>query len=155
MDYTIQKAVELGVSAIQPLESRRSVVRLAAERAEKRIAHWQAVAVAACEQCGRNRVPRVLPLTRLDAYLYASSLRPEAGQRLLLSPRATRRLRELEPLAGSAVLLAGPEGGFAPEEEHAAERSGFLPVRLGPRVLRAETAAVAALAALQALWGDF
>jgi len=155
MDYTIQKAVELGVSAIQPLETRRSVVRLSADRAERRVAHWQAVAVAACEQCGRNRVPRVLPLTRLDAYLYASSLRADAGQRLLLSPRSTRRLRDLEGFLGPVVILAGPEGGLALEEEHVAERSGFLPVRLGPRVLRTETAAVAALAALQALWGDF
>lgn len=155
MDYTIQKAVELGVSAIQPLEASRSVVRLSAERAAKRVAHWQAVVIAACEQCGRNRVPRVLPLTRLDAYLYAGSLQPAAGQRLLLSPRSRRRLRDLGPPAGAAVLLAGPEGGFALEEEQAAERTGFLPVRLGPRVLRTETAAVAALAAIQALWGDF
>jgi 16S rRNA (uracil1498-N3)-methyltransferase len=155
MDYTIQKAVELGVSAIQPLESRRSVVRLLAERADRRVAHWQAVVIAACEQCGRNRVPSVLPLTRLDAYFSASTLRPDSGQRLLPTPRSTRRLRDLERPGGSVVILAGPEGGFAPEEEQAAERSGFLPVRMGPRVLRTETAAAAALAALQALWGDF
>lgn len=155
MDYTIQKAVELGVSAIQPLETRRSIVRLSAERAAKRMAHWQGVVIAACEQCGRNRVPRVLPLTRLDAYLYTGTLQPAAGQRLLLSPRSPRRLRDLGPPAGSVVLLAGPEGGFDLEEEQAAERSGFLPVRLGPRVLRTETAAVATLAAIQALWGDF
>lgn len=155
MDYTIQKAVELGVAAVQPLETRRSIVRLPAERAERRVAHWQAVAIAACEQCGRNRVPRVLPVTRLDAFLYDSALRPDVAQRLLLSPRSTRRLRDLERLAGTVVILSGPEGGFAAEEENAAERSGFLPVRLGPRVLRTETAAIAALAALQALWGDF
>jgi 16S rRNA (uracil1498-N3)-methyltransferase len=155
MDYTIQKAVELGVAAIQPLASRRSVVRLSADRADRRMAHWQSVVIAACEQCGRNRVPSVLPLTCLDAFFSASTLRPGAGQRLLLTPRSARRLRDLERPGASVVILAGPEGGFAPEEEIAAERNGFLPVRVGPRVLRTETAAVAALAALQALWGDF
>lgn len=155
MDYTIQKAVELGAAAIQPLETRRSIVRLSGERAERRVAHWQAVAIAACEQCGRNRVPRVLPLARLDAYLYDGGLRPDVALRLLLSPRSTGRLRDLERVAGAVVILSGPEGGFALDEEHAAERGGFRPVRLGPRVLRTETAAVAALAALQALWGDF
>jgi len=155
MDYTIQKAVELGVAAVQPLESRRSVVRLSAERAARRVAHWQAVAIAACEQCGRNRVPRMLPLARFDAFLAGRAAAQDSERRLLLSPRSARRLRELERPPGAIVLLAGPEGGFSPEEEHAAKRAGFLPVRLGPRVLRTETAAVAALAAMQALWGDF
>lgn len=155
MDYTIQKAVELGVAAIQPLEARRSVVRLSAERGERRIAHWQAVAIAACEQCGRNRVPRVWPLARLDAYLAARRSGTDGERRLLLSPRSVRRLREIDPPQGALVLLSGPEGGFSPEEERAAGAAGFQPVRLGPRVLRTETAAVVALAAMQALWGDF
>ena len=155
MDYTLQKAVELGVAAVQPLETRRSVVRLTGDRAQKRLAHWQAVAIAACEQSGRNRVPRVLPLLRLDAFLKDRGPRRDAEQRLLLSPRSRRRFRDLEQPAGTVVILAGPEGGFSPGEEQAAETSGFLPVRLGPRVLRTETAAMAALAALQALWGDF
>jgi len=155
MDYTVQKAVELGVAAIQPLEARRSVVRLSAERGERRIAHWQAVAIAACEQCGRNRVPRVWPLAQLDAYLGARRSGTEGELRLLLSPRATRRLREIDPPHGMLVVLSGPEGGFSPEEERAAGEAGFQPVRLGPRVLRTETAAVVALAAMQALWGDF
>ena len=155
MDYTIQKAVELGAAAVQPLETRRSVVRLPGDRAQKRLAHWQAVAIAACEQSGRNRVPRVLPLLRLDAFLKDHGPRQEAEWRLLLSPRSRRRFRDLERPAGTVVILAGPEGGFSPGEEQAAESSGFLPVRLGPRVLRTETAAMAALAALQALWGDF
>ena len=155
MDYTIQKAVELGVIAVQPLESRRSLVRLSGERAKKRVAHWQAVAVAACEQCGRNRVPRVLPVARLEAFFATRTAAREAERRLLLSPRAAHGLRELDRPPGPVVLLAGPEGGFSPEEEQGAERLGFLPVRLGPRVLRTETAAVAALAAMQALWGDF
>jgi 16S rRNA (uracil1498-N3)-methyltransferase len=155
MDYTVQKAVELGVTAIHPLAAARSVVRLAGERAEKRVAHWQAVAVSACEQSGRNRVPPVAPVAELAAWLE----RPPAGGagalRLLLSPAGATRLRELPRPAASIILLAGPEGGFTPEEEAAVLNCGFIPVRLGPRVLRTETAAVAALAALQALWGDF
>ena len=155
MDYTIQKTVELGVAAIQPLEARRGVVRLSAERAERRVAHWQAVAIAACEQCGRNRVPRVLPLIALDEFLVGRTVQQDDERRVLLSPRSARGLRELDRPVGGIVILAGPEGGFSPEEERAAVQSGFLPVRLGPRVLRTETAAVAALAAMQALWGDF
>ena len=155
MDYTIQKAVELGVAAVQPLEARRSVVRLSAERAHKRVAHWQAVAIAACEQCGRNRVPPVLPLAQLDAFLAGRAVDHDGARRVLLSPRSARGLRELDRPDGGIVMLAGPEGGFSPEEERAAVQSGFLPVRLGPRVLRTETVAVAALAAMQALWGDF
>ncbi len=155
MDYTIQKAVELGVAAIQPLEARRSVVRLSGERAPKRLAHWQSVAIAACEQCGRNRVPRVLPLARLDAFLFALAAPSPSEQRVLLSPRSGCGLRDLGRPAGAIVLLAGPEGGLTPGEERTAGTAGFLPVRLGPRVLRTETAAVAALAAMQALWGDF
>ena len=155
MDYTIQKAVELGVAAIQPLEARRSVVRLSAERAARRIAHWQGVVIAACEQCGRNRVPQVLPLAQVDGFLAARRTEKGGERRVLLSPRAPRRLRELDPPRGGLVMLSGPEGGFSPAEARAAEEAGFVPVRLGPRVLRTETAAVAALAAMQALWGDF
>jgi 16S rRNA (uracil1498-N3)-methyltransferase len=155
MDYTIQKTVELGVAAIQPLEARHNVVRLSAERAERRVAHWQAVAIAACEQCGRNLVPRVLPLIPLDEFLAGRTVRQDGERRVLLSPRSARGLRELDRPVGGIVMLAGPEGGFSPEEERAAVQSGFLSVRLGPRVLRTETAAVAALAAMQALWGDF
>jgi 16S rRNA (uracil1498-N3)-methyltransferase len=154
MDYTVQKAVELGIAAIHPLAAARSVVRLAGERAEKRVAHWQAVAVAACEQCGRNRVPPVAPVAELAVWL----ARPAGGERalrLLLSPAGQAGLRELPRPAGAIVLLAGPEGGFTAGEEAAARNCGFTAVRLGPRVLRTETAAVAALAALQALWGDF
>jgi 16S rRNA (uracil1498-N3)-methyltransferase len=155
MDYTIQKGVELGVAAIQPLEARRSVVRLSEDRAQKRLAHWKAVTIAACEQCGRNRVPRVLPLMQLDEFLADRTARRESERRVLLSPRSTHGLRDLERPSGAIVMLAGPEGGFSPEEEHAAAQAGFVPIRLGPRVLRTETAAVAALAAMQALWGDF
>jgi 16S rRNA (uracil1498-N3)-methyltransferase len=155
MDYTVQKAVELGVAAIQPLAAARSVVRLTGERAEKRVAHWQAVVVSACEQSGRNRVPPVAPVAELAAWLARPAAGGAGALRLLLSPAGATRLRDLPQPAASIMLLAGPEGGFTPEEEAAARHCGFTPVRLGPRVLRTETAAVAALAALQALWGDF
>lgn len=155
MDFTVQKAVELGVASIQPLASSRSVVRLASERAATRLAHWQSVVIAACEQCGRNRVPEVFPLLDFHEWLARSANVHDGAARLLLSPRAGGSLRELARPARGVVLLAGPEGGFAPEEELDAERAGFTPVRLGPRVLRTETAAIAALAALAALWGDF
>jgi 16S rRNA (uracil1498-N3)-methyltransferase len=153
MDYTTQKAVELGVAAIQPVTSSRSVVRLDAERGVKRVAHWQAVAAAACEQCGRNRVPPVHALLALASWLGGCDARATGS--FLLSPRASVALRELPRPDAAVTLLVGPEGGLTREEQEAAERAGFTPIRLGPRVLRTETAAVAALAAMQALWGDF
>jgi len=152
MDYTVQKAVELGVAAIHPLAASRSVVRLDAARAEKRVAHWQSVAIAACEQSGRNRIPPVAPVMPLESWLGQGAA---TALRLLLSPHGETRMRDLARPDGAIVLLAGPEGGFTQEEEALARRSGCTPVRLGPRVLRTETAAVAALAAMQALWGDF
>jgi 16S rRNA (uracil1498-N3)-methyltransferase len=153
MDYTVQKAVELGVQRIQPLASERSVVRLDSSRAEKRIAHWQAVVVAACEQCGRNRVPEVLPVLSFSAWL-ARGTRHD-GARVMLSPHAQVKLRDLARPAAWVTLLAGPEGGLSPQEQRDAQAAGFTAVKLGPRVLRTETAAVAALAAMQVLWGDF
>jgi 16S rRNA (uracil1498-N3)-methyltransferase len=151
MDYTVQKCVELGITAIQPLITQRSVVRLTGERADKRVAHWQSVAAAACEQCGRNRVPTVLPVQPLMKWLGTTT----NGTRYLLSPHATTRLRDLEPPQGQLTLLVGPEGGWNDGEGAAALVAGFTPLTLGPRVLRTETAAVAALAAMQAVWGDF
>jgi 16S rRNA (uracil1498-N3)-methyltransferase len=155
MDYTVQKAVELGVAAVQPLALTRSVVRLSRERSEKRRSHWRSIAIAACEQCGRNRVPPIAPVVTLDAWLAPGVPRSAGALRLMLAPDAVARLRDVPRPGGAVVLLAGPEGGFTPEEAAAAKRGGFRPVRLGPRVLRTETAAVAALAAMQALWGDF
>lgn len=152
MDLTLQKAVELGVAGIQPLATERSVVRLAGDRAEKRLRHWEGVVASACEQCGRNRLPPVAPPQSLNDWL---GICPPADLKLLLSPRATLQLRDLSPPGGGAWLLAGPEGGLSPGEESAAVSRGFTPVRLGPRVLRTETAALAALAAIQTLWGDF
>ena len=151
MDFTIQKAVELGVSAIVPVDSRRSVTRLSGERAGRRVAHWQGVVASACEQCGRNQVPQVAPLERLESWL----ARPAAGGlRLMLAPDAEHALADLPP-ARQVQMLIGAEGGLDPQEVVAARQVGFQPVRLGPRVLRTETAALAALAAMQALWGDF
>lgn len=151
MDYTVQKCVELGVTAIQPLITQRSVVRLAGERAERRVAHWQSVSAAACEQCGRNVLAAVLPVQPLMKWLGE----PSSGVRFLLSPQAaTTRLRDLAPPQGKITLLVGPEGGWNTQETDAALSAGFTPLALGPRVLRTETAAVAALAAMQALWGD-
>ena len=151
MDYTVQKCVELGVSAIQPLITQRSVVRLAGERAERRVAHWQSVTAAACEQCGRNRLPPVLPVQPLMKWLGE----PPDGTRFLLSPHTdTLPLREMKRPQGRVTLLVGAEGGWNPEETLAVLSAGFTPLALGPRVLRTETAAVAALAAMQALWGD-
>lgn len=152
MDFTLQKAVELGVGDIQPLASERSVVRLAGERAEKRVAHWQGVVIAACEQSGRNRVPEVGAIRPMMDWL---GRQDASGLRLMLSPDAEIGLRDLARPAASVTLLIGPEGGFSAAEAEAALRSGFTPVRLGARVLRTETAALAALAAMQTLWGDF
>ena len=151
MDFTIQKAVELGVRDIVPVESRRSVLRLSGERAAKRVAHWQGVVASACEQCGRNQVPLVAPLEKLENWL----ARPAGGAlRLMLAPDAGQTLADIPPV-GEVQLLIGAEGGLDPQEMIAAQQAGFQAVRLGPRVLRTETAGLAALAALQALWGDF
>lgn len=152
MDWIMQKAVELGVSRIQPVSARRSVVKLSGPRAERRLAHWQGVAVAACEQSGRTRVPEVLPLLDLPRYLALAS--EDASLRLIAAPAATLHLQQLPPPKTSVDLLIGPEGGFEDDELLAARAAGFQAIHLGPRVLRTETAGLAALAAMQALWGD-
>ena len=154
MDLTVQKAVELGVDRIVPLISIRCVLRLQGERALRRLEHWRGVVVAACEQCGRNRLPEVLLPERLEHWLARNA--PACGVRLMLAPAAGRSLANVPgPPVGRAVeLLIGAEGGLAPEETRLAGLAGFLPVRLGPRILRTETAGLAALAAIQFLWGD-
>ncbi|MGJ9417787.1 16S rRNA (uracil(1498)-N(3))-methyltransferase [Massilia sp. CMS3.1] len=159
MDWIIEKAVELGVAAIQPLAAQRSVVRLSGERAEKRHSHWQGVIVAASEQCGRNRLAVLAPVA--DYRRWLGTIPPAAAAQnnapcILLSPRAT------QPLAGWAqangaqdlTLLVGPEGGFTQEEEDAALTAGALALSMGPRVLRTETAALAAMAMLAGVWGE-
>jgi 16S rRNA (uracil1498-N3)-methyltransferase len=148
MDWLVEKATELGVASIQPLITERSVLRLSGDRASKKLAHWRGVAAAACEQCGRNRVPVIHAVASLNDWLKQN---PNSGdsQRLLLSLQAgTKPL--VQQVTGSAALhfLSGPEGGLGPGEESAAIRGGFLPVTLGPRVLRAETAPLACLALL-------
>jgi 16S rRNA (uracil1498-N3)-methyltransferase len=150
MDATLQKSTELGVSRIVPIASERSIVRLSSDRADRRVAHWRNVVIAACEQCGRNQVPEVAAIIDFDAFLGRAA---DDGLRLLLAPDADRDLKQLEP-PGKVTLLVGPEGGLAPEERQRAEERGFVPVRFGPRVLRTETAPLATIAAMQALWGD-
>lgn len=150
MDLTIQKAVELGVAMIQPLLAERCVVRLKGERSDSRRVHWQRVAASACEQCGRNRVPTVAAAVTVSGYRA-----PVDALKLLLAPSGGTTLRALAvSTEQSIVLAAGPEAGFSPREEALLVATGFLPVRLGPRVLRTETAGPAALAALNALYGD-
>lgn len=157
MDYTVQKAVELGIAHIQPVTSQRSVVRLKDARAEKRVAHWQLVAIAACEQCGRNVLPEVAPVLDFRDWLATlpAAAGAAAGGRLILDPEGELRMAEMPAPSGPLMLLAGPEGGFDETEIAMARSLGFAGLRLGPRVLRTETAALAALAALQARWGDF
>ena len=152
MDYTLQKAVELGVAIIQPLFTERSGVDLTGERLARKVQHWQGIVIGACEQCGRNRLPELRePLTLIDGL---TRLTKEPGLGLLLDPLAESGLRGLTPPAGPITLLIGSEGGLSPEELARAREAGFIGIRLGPRLLRTETAGVAALAAIQALWGD-
>jgi len=151
MDWTLQKATELGVRRIQPVLSARSVVRLDDAQAGRKLRHWQAIVAGACEQCGRSVLPEVRPPLELARFLLES---PREGQRLVLSPSGPASLAGLASTAARVELLIGPEGGLDDAELGAAARAGFAPVRLGPRVLRTETAGIAALAVLQALWGD-
>jgi 16S rRNA (uracil1498-N3)-methyltransferase len=161
MDWVVQKAVELGVTHIQPLMTRRSVIRLSGERASRRIEHWQQVAVAACEQCGRNRVPAVAPLLELPVFLGHPA--PSGNARYLLAPAdasslsagLSAGLSALAPPSAGISLLVGPESGFEDNELLTARAAGFKPLTLGPRIMRSETAGLAALAALQGRWGDF
>ncbi len=153
MDWIVQKATELGVAAMQPVAAKRSVVRLSGERMERRCRHWQQVAVAACEQCGLNRVPAVASLLALPQYLGLTA--PPHDLPLFLAPEAERSLSGMAKPAGAATLLVGPEGGFEEGEMRAILAAGFQSVSLGPRVLRTETAGIAAISAMLALWGDF
>ena len=153
MDWVVEKCVELGVAAIQPVTAQRSVMRLSGERMERRIAHWNAIAAAACAQSGRNRVPVVASVLDLPQYL--AMAKAHNAMRLMLVPQATQPLRVLARPLGPLIMLVGPEGGWEDGELQSAALAGFQSVTLGPRVLRTETAGAAALAAVQALWGDF
>lgn len=151
MEWTIQKAVELGVTRIVPVFTARSVVQLAGDRLEKKTAHWRGVVQSACEQCGRNRLPSLDAPVSLKEALKG----PLPGLRCLLDPTGARRPDQLPvPDAAGITLLVGPEGGLTDDEALAARSHDYIPLLLGPRVLRTETAGIAALAAFQMLWGD-
>lgn len=153
MDLIVQKATELGVTRIVPLFTERSEVKLDPSRAEKRLLHWRAVAASACEQCGRVRVPEVVAAQPLQAWL--DSLTDDGTQRLALLPEGTLRARDLRFSEAGGLLVVGPEGGLGDRDVAALQDAGFQGLRLGPRILRTETAGLAAVAALQALHGDF
>ncbi|MFZ6768982.1 16S rRNA (uracil(1498)-N(3))-methyltransferase [Undibacterium sp. Di26W] len=151
MDWIIEKAMELGVSAIQPLAAQRCVVKLSAERAEKKQAHWQAIIVAAAEQCGRNRLAHLAPVMNYAQWLGQQDMH----QRILLTPRADQSLADWSRHhpAQAVSLMVGPEGGYTDEEENLAIKHGVLALSMGPRILRTETAGLAAIAMLNAAWG--
>ncbi|MDD4911651.1 MAG: 16S rRNA (uracil(1498)-N(3))-methyltransferase [Sideroxydans sp.] len=153
MDWVIQKATELGATKIQPVQTQRSVAKLAESRAEKRSLHWQGVAIAACEQSGRNNLPEIAGPLELAAWL--ATQRASENQKYILLPEGALALNEQPKATGSVTLLIGPEGGFTNDEALMAQHAGFVPIRLGPRVLRTETAAIAGIVAIQTLWGDF
>jgi 16S rRNA (uracil1498-N3)-methyltransferase len=153
MDWIIQKVTELGASRIVPVFTERSVVRLDAKQAERKVQHWRGIVIAACEQSGRNRVPDLG--SPIDVFEFLGSVTPDSV-RLLLSPSADSRIEDLQDVTPEAgiTLLIGPEGGLTEVEQESAVRAGFRPVRLGPRVLRTETAAIAALTLIQHRFGD-
>lgn len=151
MDWVIQKATELGASRIVPVFTKRSVVRLDEKQAERKLQHWRAIAIAACEQCGRNRIPELaVPVDFFDV-LAADA---PGSTRIVLSPAGDLRIDELEDVAAGITVLIGPEGGLEDAEQGAAIAAGFQAVRLGPRILRTETAAIAALTIIQHRFGD-
>jgi 16S rRNA (uracil1498-N3)-methyltransferase len=154
MDWVVQKATELGVTRIVPVLTERTVVRLDPKQTERRLSHWRKIAVAACEQSGRNRIPDISAPLGLHELLRHD--REPGAIRLLLSPSGTHRIDDLKPPGGGGgmIVLIGPEGGLAQAEQRAALAAGFTPVRMGPRVLRTETAAIAALTLLQGRFGD-
>lgn len=152
MDYAVQKSTELGVDTIVPLTSERCDVRLKGDREDKRIRHWQQVAISAAEQCGRATVPTIAPLASLSDWFEQSRA---CDLRLVLHHRTEQALDQLHPPAQGIALLVGPEGGLSAAEIAMAQEQGFHPTAMGPRVLRTETAPVAAITLCQWLWGDF
>jgi 16S rRNA (uracil1498-N3)-methyltransferase len=150
MDYALQKSVELGVTRITPLFTERSQVQLSGPRLQRRLDHWQGIVIGACEQSGRRRLPQLV-----GALPYADWLRAHTEGGLLLDPGAAQSLPALPAPESAVTLLVGPEGGLSPRERDRARAQGFTGVRLGPRILRTETAPLAAIAMIQALWGDF
>jgi len=153
MDWVVQKATELGVTEIQPIDTERSVARLTAERTVKRLEHWQQVAISACEQCGRNLLPQIH--APLDIMVWLQQMQKSPDSKFILVPQGAASLQAQTKPLGRITLLIGAEGGFTTAESDSALRCGFTAIRMGARVLRTETAAIAGLAALQTLWGDF
>lgn len=161
MDLVVQKATELGVRRIVPVLTERTVVRLNGQQSDPKVRHWRAIAVAACEQCGRNAVPEIASPVTLERFLSGTLLcgagraaaEDSTTSRFVLAPESSLRVRDVPPVA-SLTLLVGPEGGLADSELEAARAAGYLAVRLGPRILRTETAAIVALAAIQERLGD-
>ena len=150
MDWIVQKATELGVTVITPLFTERCEVKLNAERLEKKTRHWQQVAVSACEQCQRNTLPVIQPAVSLERYLSTTN----EGLKLVLHHRSSQRLDEMRNQNNHVTLLVGPEGGLSEREISLANSTGFSPLSIGPRVLRTETAPLAAISIIQSLWGD-
>ncbi|MEO7623121.1 MAG: 16S rRNA (uracil(1498)-N(3))-methyltransferase [Gallionella sp.] len=158
MDWIIQKSTELGVTEIQPIDTARSVARLSAERATKRMEHWQQVAISACEQCGRNVLPKIHAPLDIMVWLQQTIATPSTqivAAKYILQPEGAATLHDQAVPQGKVVLLIGAEGGFSEAEGTVALQCGFTSIRLGARVMRTETAAVAGLTVLQTLWGDF
>jgi len=153
MDWVVQKATELGAAEIQPVQTQRSVAKLSGDRSEKRLLHWRSVAVSACEQCGRNALPQIAAPQDFGAWL--AEARNSTAAKFMLQPEGSTPLHKQAAPPGSVILLIGPEGGFSDDEIKMAHLAGFIPIRMGKRVLRTETAAMAGIAALQTLWGDF
>lgn len=149
MDFALQKAVELGVSQICPIISTRTVVQLKSERKQKKHLHWEKIVQHACEQCGRNLIPQLVHAQQLDAWI-----KDKEGLKLFCDPKTEQNLQQLDRPDENVILLSGPEGGFTQAEREKAIAAGFTPIRLGPRILRTETAALTAIAAIQILWGD-
>lgn len=149
MDFAVQKSVELGVTQITPLQTERCVAHLKAEKGQKKVRHWQKIAQHATEQSGRTIRPEVSDVESIDCWV-----NQQTGLKIFLDPFATQTLQNIQPEENRVTLLAGPEGGFSEQERDIAKQAGFVAVRLGPRVLRTETATLAALAAVQVLWGD-
>jgi 16S rRNA (uracil1498-N3)-methyltransferase len=152
MDLILQKSVELGISEINPIWMQRSQTHVRGERLEKRIHHWRGVIASACEQCGRAILPTLLPPAPLPDWIAGET---DDSLRLMLQPDSPRVLTDLERPAGTVTLLVGPEGGMNADERALANAAGFVGLRLGARILRTETAALAALSGIQTLWGDF
>jgi len=153
MDWVVQKATELGAAEVQPVQTQRSVAKLSSERVEKRTEHWRGVVVAACEQSGRNDLMQVH--APVDFSHWLASQRNTPGSKYILLPDGAVALHAQDTPQNPLTLLIGPEGGFSADEALMAKQAGFIPVLLGPRVLRTETAAIAGITALQTLWGDF